>query len=353
MSSPFQPAAGPRLACRFTCTLACTIAALGAGILDDAVAADIQLYGLVGSYAGSIKRGDNVARTSVIGSGGLTTSWWGVRGSEDLGGGTRAIFQLEQFFQPDTGGAGRSPADPGGFSRSGWVGLAGGFGQLTIGRHTSPYYVSMQTVNPFGASVVFSPLVVQSYVASFGNTVIGDTVWNNVIQYVSPTMKGLNATVVYAPGEVAGRNSVNNAGIHLRYKRGPLSAVLSAQRVRTAAVAPSTGQEAYLAGLAWDAGWARLYASAQATDSAVTNITSRTWQLGTAVPVTASGSILASWARTTVDNPLAGVGDHDTAGLGYDYYLSKRTDVYVTYLYDHVDGRARGNSYALGIRHTF
>jgi len=343
MGSPIHKAAGQAVACAF---LSC----IGCGLAE---AADVQLYGLIGSYAGSIKRSDNVERTTVVGSGGLTTSWWGIRGSEDLGGGTKAIFQLEQFFQPDTGGAGRSAADPGGFSRSGWVGLSGHYGQLTIGRHTSPYYVSMQMVNPFGASVVFSPLVVQSYVASFSNTVIGDTVWNNVIQYVAPEVHGLSTTIVVAPGEVAGKSSVNNAGVHLRYRQGKLTAVLSAQRVRTAAVAPSTGQEAYLAGLAYDAGWARLYASAQATDNAVTDVRSRTWQLGSAVPVTPTGSILASWARTTVDNPALRVGAHDTAGLGYDYFLSRRTDVYATYLYDHIDGRVKGNSYAVGIRHTF
>ncbi|WP_051971662.1 porin [Massilia sp. 9096] len=347
MSSPVPTAAGRAFACALGGTILCCAAA------SAQAQTNVQVYGLVGSYFGSIKRSDNVDRTTVVGSGGLTTSWWGIRGSEDLGDGTKAIFQLEQFFQPDTGGAGRSPTDPTGFSRSGWVGLSGSYGQLTIGRHTSPYYVSMQMVNPFGSSVVFSPLVVQSYVASFSNTVIGDTVWNNVIQYVAPTVGGLSTTIVYAPGEVAGNSSVNNAGVHLRYVHDKLTAVLSAQRVRTAAVAPSTGQEAYLAGMAYDAGWAKLYASAQATDNAVTNIRSRTWQLGTSVPVTAGGSILVSWAHTTQDNPKAVVGTHDTAGLGYDYFMSRRTDVYLTYLYDHIEGKVKGNSYALGIRHTF
>lgn len=351
MSSPTRAAAGCAFACVLTGSIFCAV--LCGAAAPAQAQTNVQIYGLVGSYVGSIKRSDNVERTTVVGSGGLTTSWWGIRGSEDLGGGTKAIFQLEQFFQPDTGGAGRSQSDPSGFSRSGWVGLAGSYGQLTIGRHTSPYYVSMQMVNPFGASVVFSPLVVQSYVGSFSNTVIGDTVWNNVIQYVAPTVAGLSTTIVYAPGEVAGNGRVNNAGIHLRYRRDKLAAVLSAQRVRTAAVAPSTGQQAYLAGLAYDAGWAKLYASAQATRNAVTDIRSRTWQLGTSVPVTAGGSILASWARTTQDNPKAVVGAHDTAGLGYDYFMSRRTDVYVTYLYDHIDGKVKGNSYALGIRHTF
>ncbi|QJE02803.1 porin [Massilia forsythiae] len=356
MSSLPHRAAGPSLARRFVRPAlwrALAGACLGLCAVEAAAADNLQIYGLVGSYAGSIKRSDNVERATVVGSGGLTTSWWGIRGGEDLGGGTRAIFQLEQFFQPDTGGAGRSPSDPGGFSRSAWVGFSGGFGQLTVGRHTSPYYVSMQMVNPFGASVVFSPLVLQSYVSTFGGVVIGDTVWNNVVQYVSPTVAGLNATVLYAPGEVAGNAGVNNAGVHLRYVQGHWSAVLSAQRVRTAAVAPSTGQQAWLAGAAYDAGWAKLYASAQRTENAVTDIASRTWQLGTSVPVTQGGSVLASVARTTVERPALAQTARNTGALGYDLFLSRRTDVYVTYLYDRVQGRASGNSYALGIRHTF
>lgn len=347
MNHTIHTAAGRLFACAFAAAVLCGTTT--AAHADDGV----QLYGLIGSYVGSIKRSDAVERTTVVGSGGLTTSWWGIRGSEDLGNGVKGIFQLEQFFQPDNGGAGRSATDPGGFSRSGWVGLSGAFGQVTIGRHTSPYYVSMQMVNPFGASVAFSPLVVQSYVGTFSNTVIGDTVWNNVVQYVAPTVGGLSTTVVFAPGEVAGNNNVNNASVHLRYTNGALTAVLSAQRVRTAAVAPSTGQQAYLGGVAYNAGFAKLYASYQATDSAVTDVRSRTWQLGTSVPVTKTGSILASWAHTNVNNPKLVVGGHDTAGLGYDYYLSRRTDVYATYLFDHIEDKVKGHSYAVGIRHTF
>ncbi|GGX80042.1 porin [Massilia dura] len=346
MCRPHRTAAGRLIAFSFFASALLPLVAVHA-------ADGVQLYGLLGTYAGSIRRSDSTAHTAVIGSGGLTTSWWGVRGSEDLDDGMKAVFQLEQFFQPDTGGAGRTAADPAGFSRSAWVGLAGRFGQLTLGRHTSPYYLSMQQVNPFGASVVFSPLVVQSYVAAFGSTVIGDTVWNNTIQYIAPTFGGLGTTIVYAPGETAGKSGIANAGLHWRYVRGKLTAVLSAQRMRTAAVAPSTGQKAYLTGLSYDAGWARLYASVQTTDNAVTDIASRTWQLGTAVPVTQGGSILASWATTTGRNPAAAVARRDTLGIGYDHYLSRRTDVYVTYLYDKIHGKASGSSYALGIRHLF
>jgi predicted porin len=330
--------------------IACAL--LGAGW--QAHAADgIQLYGLIDSFAASIKRSDGIRRLSAVGSGGMTTPFWGLRGSEDLGGGVKAVFQLEQFFQPDNGRAGRNPADPSGFSRSGWIGLAGRFGQLSVGRHTSQYFVSMQMVNPFVASVNFSPLVVQSYMPAFGGTVIGDTVWSNAIQYAAPEVRGLSTVLVYAPGEVAGRPGVYNAGIHLRYRRTALHAVLSAQRVRTAAVAPSSGQQAYLAGLAYDSGRAKWHAALQATENDGTRVRSRTWQLGSALPAGPAGTILAAWSRTRVDNPAIATDAHDTAALGYDHNLSRRTDLYLIYLYDHVARRTGGNSLALGMRHAF
>ncbi|WP_295956429.1 porin [Rhodoferax sp.] len=313
----------------------------------------VQLYGLVGTYVASIKRSDTVVRNSVVGSGGLTTSYFGLRGKDDLGGGLASVFQLENFFQPDTGGAGRSAKDPTAFSRSAWVGLQGDLGSLTLGRHTSPYYVAMQAVNPFQSSVVFSPLVLQSYVATFGGTLIGDTVWDNAVQYLSPKVGGVTGMVIYGVGEVLGNTAVNNAGLSLNYTSGLLVAVLSAQNVRTAAVTPSTGQRAYQAGFSYDFGKAKLYGSAQGTDNAVTDIKTHTYQVGTSIPVTAAGAVLVSWAHTSTDNPKAASVNRNTAALGYDHFLSVRTDVYATYLYDKTSNQAVGNSVGLGIRHRF
>src|SRR6478672_5128909 len=72
----------------------------------------VQLYGIVGTYVGSVKRSDTPQATVLMGSGGLTTSFWGIRGKEDLGGGVSAIFELESFFQPQNGALGRSATDP-------------------------------------------------------------------------------------------------------------------------------------------------------------------------------------------------------------------------------------------------
>jgi predicted porin len=330
----------------------CTLAAASAAPEIHAQTS-VEVYGLVGLYGGSVKRSDKNGRTLIEGNGGLTTPYLGFRGTEDLGGGLGAVFQLENFFQADTGGAGRTSADPQFASRSAWVGLRGDFGQVTLGRHTSQFYLAMQTVNPFQSSVNFSPLVVQSYVATFGNTLSGDTVWDNAIQYLTPEIGGFSGSFVHSLGEVAGNSGANNDSLSVRYANGPLVATAIAQRVKVVTVAPSTSQNAYLAGLSYDFNVVKLYGSAQGSDRNVSDIKSRTYQIGASVPVTAVSRILASWARTRNEFTTVSDTTRNTVALGYDYSLSKRTDVYGIYMYDKLTANVVGNTYALGIRHTF
>ncbi|TDN62315.1 porin [Paraburkholderia sp. BL10I2N1] len=211
----------------------------------------VQLYGLIGTYVGSLKRSDTPQSTVLMGSGGLTTSFWGIGGKEDLGGGVSAIFALESFFQPQNGAQGRSATEPF-WSRNAYVGFKGDFGQLTLGRQRNPTYTAESLVNPFGSSVVFSPLVVQTFVTSYGGTIIGDTVWNYTARYTTPDFKGFGATVIYGLGGVAGSPGIGNLGVHLNYQGHGLTAVLSGQRVRYTAAGPVGAQYAYLAGAAYD-----------------------------------------------------------------------------------------------------
>ena len=72
----------------------------------------VQLMGLMDAYAGSVRMAGDADRTSVVGSGGLTTSWFGFKGTEDLGGGLKAGFLLTSFLRVDTGSPGRFNPDP-------------------------------------------------------------------------------------------------------------------------------------------------------------------------------------------------------------------------------------------------
>ncbi|MGH8780241.1 porin [Paraburkholderia sp.] len=339
----------------------CLLTAGGAAHAEDAAqssanaaiaSSSVQMYGLIGMYVDSSKLSTTRASTVQEGGGGLTTSYWGMRGREDLGGGNAVIFGLESFFRPNTGQLGRNTTD-GLFSRNAYVGLTGRYGTFKFGEQTNPTYINQQLVNPFGSSVVFSPLIVQSYTATYNNTVIGDTVWQNAVEYVTPNTGGLTGTVIYSVSSTTGHQGRDNLGLHLTYRNGPLTAVFSAQRDRTAAVAPSTGQYLYLAGFAYDAKFAKVYAAAQMTSNNDVETGSHTYELGLSVPLTASTAILAEWARTKHSAPLDRSNVRNTGTVAYDYILSKRTQVYVVYSYDKLTDNPSGSTYGVGIQHTF
>ncbi|CAE6839481.1 hypothetical protein R69888_06914 [Paraburkholderia haematera] len=365
MTSLKKGANRPRLklnaACMATALLATGGLAARTAYADDSQAAAgaatmsgsaVQLYGLIGMYLDSSKLSTARASTVQLGGGGMTTSFWGMRGREDIGGGNAVFFALESFFRPNTGQMGRNTTD-GLFSRNAYVGLTGAYGTFKFGEQTNPTYFNQIFVNPFGGSVVFSPLIVQSYTASYSNTQIGDTVWQNAIEYVSPSYGGLTGTAIYGVSSTTGQQGKDNIGLHLTYANGPLTAVLSAQRVRAAAVAPSSGQYLYLAGAAYDAKIVKVYGAAQMTSNNDVETGSHTYELGVSIPLSPSNMILAEWARTKKSAPLNHSNVRNTGSIAYDYILSKRTYVYVVYSYDKLTANPSGSTYGVGMQHTF
>lgn len=315
----------------------------------------VQFYGLVGGYAGTTKLSGAPAATTVVNGGGLTTSFFGFSGTEDLGGGNSVFFKLESFFQPDTGVYGRNATDPL-FSRNAFVGINTRYGKLSIGRHMTPLYISMQAVNPFVGSVQFSPLVVQSFIPTFSNTIIGDSVWNNTVQYSTPSFGGLVGTLDYAPGEVAGRSGVANSAAHLRYDKGPLTAVLSGQRVRTlstGSVPLLTEQKAWLAGAAYNLGVVKLYAAGTGTNTYGTRMSTRTWSVGANAPLGSGYSLIAAYARTGREAFKLVNTSRQTASLALDYALSKRFDLFLVGMADKRNDAATGLSTGAGMRFSF
>lgn len=328
----------------------CTAAAHAQTMPGDS--SSVQLYGLIGMYVDQSKLSSTPHGTIQEGGGGLTTSFWGLRGREDLGGGNSVIFVLESFFRPNTGQMGRNATD-GLFSRNAYVGFSTTYGTLKLGEQTTQTYLNQILLNPFGSSVVFSPLVVQSYTAAYNNTVIGDTVWDNVIGYYSPSFHGLTGAVQYSVSGVTGQQGRDNLGLHLNYENGPVQVALSAQRVRAAATAPGVEQYLYLAGATYNANFAKFYGAVQTTNTTTTHVGSHTYEVGLSVPVTAVSSVLAEWAVTKQSAPHNNNTVHNTGSIAYDYYLSKRTDVYAAYSYDKIASKPSGSTYGIGMRHTF
>ncbi|WP_414447341.1 porin [Burkholderia sp. 22PA0099] len=336
--------------------------ALAAGCLASSPFAQaqsaVQLYGLVDVYAGA-QRALGGKTAAAENSNGMSTSFWGIGGQEDLGGGYSAVFALESFFRASNGAVGRSAADPF-FSRNAYVGIKGPQGSLLLGRNTLPYYVTALSFNPFGNSFGFSPVLVQMYKGLPAQMVVGDTNWNNSIMYVSPTLAGFTATGVYATGNQAGHDGANQVAGDLRYANGAFAAAFSYQRVKysvtpgdlQALIAGFTQQSAYLAAASYDFKVAKFSALVQRIEDSIQtgDIASNSGELGVSVPL-GTGYAMASFMYTR----SKGRGDpiRKTWTVGYDYPLSRRTDVYVAYLNDAATGLSNGYNAGVGMRTRF
>ncbi|CAG4921338.1 porin [Paraburkholderia saeva] len=334
--------------CRFSAAVAVSMMTCPSAEAESSA----TLYGLVGLDVASTKRSDGPPRSFAEQSPGLTAPFWGLRITEELGGGYRVVAALESFFQPVNGGIGRTSADPL-WGRNAYVGIAGPFGTVTLGRQTNLLYLAEQAVNPFQASILFSPLVMQTFTAPYGGAIAGDTVWNNAIQYRTPNLNGLTATAVFAPGGIAGSDSTFNAGLSTLYANGSLTAVATVQRTRVVAGVAAPTQIAYIAGAAYDFSRFKLYGALQGTRTDATDISTKTYEAGLALPLTSRFSILAEWAYTHRSATRGVTSSRNTGTAGLDYFLSKRTDVYLLGVYDRLAGHATAMTYATGIRHSF
>lgn len=326
---------------------------------------NVTVSGLVDAYAGSMRNAGDARSRSVVNSGGMTTSWFGFKGSEDLGGGLKANFLLTSFFQADSGVQGRFPGDTM-WSRDANVGLSGGFGAVSFGRELAPHFLPTILFNPFGDSYTFAPLILHADVPLFNasgwsNSVAGDTGWSNSIRYTTPNVGGLTANLHYQLGEQAGNNGLNNIGANALYFNGPLALTAFYHTVEvnnpTHTAGSSVGfgasrQKAWMLGGTYDLKLAKLFATYGQTSHNV-DLDDKTLSLGATVPM-GPGKILASWAQTKREGVVIGADQkRTTTAVGYDYDLSKRTDLYAVYMNDRITNQDSGNSFGVGIRHRF
>ena len=302
-----------------------------------------------------------------IESGGMTTSHIGFSGTEDLGDGMKALFNLSSFFRADGGGAGRSDTDAF-WSRASWVGLQTGYGTVKLGRQSTENFVQSMRFSPFFGSMAFGPNMLHTFMpaatqpmmTSSGSSTAGDSGWNNTLSYASPNFSGAVGTLMGSLGE--GTPAGRRVGGSLYYSGGPLAAGLVLEKIEKASLnfskppasIPMTDSKLINAGVSYDLTAVKLFGQYIRTklNNATTEITLATKQLGVSAPV-GSGRVLAAWARTDKTQTAVADQKRDTVSLGYDYDLSKRTDLYAVVLNDKVTGLRGGTGFAAGLRHRF
>lgn len=311
------------------------LAAAGAASAQSSV----QLYGIADVWVGATKATGTKAQT-VVESGGVSGSRWGLKGSEDLGGGLKAIFTLEQGFALDTGVAAA------GFNREASVGVAGNFGEVKLGKVWTAYDDVQGASNP-----VFDSALTPSAKAFASTGYLANP--SNGVKYTSPAFAGFTGIVSYALDENTGGNSEVSA-LAVQYANGPLAAAVAYQNQQAVGAAKSTEftnlNASYNLGVVTLKG---VYAQRDDNNGSK----DKEYQIGADYPLAANLILSAGYASS--ENKLNGVKTADNSGLGLAaaYLLSKRTTAYAgvrsTKLDNVVGTDVTTNVYAVGVKHAF
>lgn len=374
----------------------------------------VTLYGLADAgygYTSQKTTFTNAAGTSSyksreIGarSGVSNTSRWGLKGSEDFGHGTSAIFLLENGFNI---GNGQQEASGVMFDRQAYVGLSGeSWGTFTIGRQYNAADAFIAGIDPFEAS----------WGQAGVNNTFGDSVsatYDNAIKYVSPDYSGFqfgigafheNNKIASHTGTINKDARAKSTGVTVGvgYNNGPLSIGASLDVAKTKKTTYTNGildqgsyvnakAKAWNLGAAYDFDMIKVHALVgQQRDGAVggiglasrivTNFTTgdafdstwnskglrqTSWMLGLSAPVSEAGNVLFSYQGNTIKNKLVdddGRIKSHIFSLGYKHELSKRTAVYglASYGSAKLDYAAPDEQYklkstdvAVGLEHRF
>lgn len=350
-----------------------------------AAQSSVTLYGTLDAFVYSRQLAGE-GRVSRVDNGGLTTSNIGFRGTEDLGSGLFAAFDISSFLSLDNGLLARARADSAGvFARNAWVGLGSkDLGSVRLGRNVTPTFVNVLRFDPFSSSNFGA--VLHTFVPSGGQPMLtvngsvgvnasgayagADSAWSNSVAYVSPNVGGFVANVLVARDEGAAAPAAGDGtSASLVYSNGGLLLGASADRIKSSsstlvrtktdpAGAPYTvsGLRIHQFGAAYDFGPVKLQGQLIRANlqiaGGINDIRLNTTQLGATVPA-GSGRVLVSWLQTAREQVGQNKQKRTTVSLGYDYDLSKRTDLYTVLMRDRATGLSGGTGFAFGIRHRF
>ncbi|PLC53890.1 porin [Pollutimonas nitritireducens] len=358
------------------------------GILDGGIGYN-KVDGTVVNRTTGVRTDYSAKKTGMI-NGVQSGNRWGLKGSEDLGNGLRAVFQLESGFDLGTGNSAQGGRL---FGRQATLGLAGdSWGQLDVGRQTN-------------IASKYLPGVADPFGAGFGQANIGTSFsaantmrWDNLVMYQTPNFSGFQFGVGYSfnvsgnqgwdidrPGLVNNPDEANGKGITtgLRYANGPIGVAATYDRIEFDAddakftqwnLGASYDFEVVKAMVAFGQtrdGWFQgtdfgpavnaggVADTSTGTFRSLDGLKVNSYLVGLTAPI-GNGKLLASWQMADPSNsPDGALGEFEkqhTYSLGYTYALSKRTNVYAIGSYaknvvfqDDLDSTLVG----VGLRHQF
>ncbi|MES2048617.1 MAG: porin [Pseudomonadota bacterium] len=308
-------------------------AIFGAFAASASAQSSVTLYGIID--AATVHKTTQTASggTGTLESGFLGTSRWGIKGSEDLGGGLKANFNLEGTLANDTGAvgagfgtaAGGSPLSQAGattsvFDRLSWVGLSGAFGAVTMGRNNMLAIDALAGADPMGLAhpatnpnLYFSALNGAPFFGNFGTNLGGSALrQNNSVKYSMPIMSGFGGAAMYGFGEKAGDGGANSyKGLSGFFTDGKSIVGVNYAKMQD--------------GVGYSGGGSTLTQTG----------------FGAKIVMDAKISIKGTYAQTKVDTTQRKIA---VFGIGMDYALTPTTTLTGAYYDTKLSGAAKGRS---------
>ena len=352
------------------------IALAVAGLVSGAAFAqtNVTVYGAIDmayiSQSDAVK-GSQTNAYNALDTNGWDASWFGFKGTEDLGNGLTASFQAEMGINPDYQGAATS-------QRPTFVQLAGkNWGSIKAGNFFIDKVLFM-TKGGFDNSGMSEKAIR-----------VGMNTWApNAINYTSPNWSGFQFNLGYSSNFAFGKDDQANQDSNNRvwfgdvqYSNGPLFVGASYSRFSNdIAVIPADRHTAGTnnSGHEWNIGASYdfkvanvglVYNSYNVNDGlfgAGDDYSRDAWRLAVGVPITAKDNVYLNYVDVNYNYDAAGVSDvhQHGVGLGYKHDLSKRTSLYAqAYFVDADDttfisfkndfAETLQNGYQVGIRHNF
>ncbi|MGO4330076.1 porin [Cupriavidus sp. 2TAF22] len=309
---------------RYSATKLAALLAVTAGTAATASAqSSVTLYGVadVGveylSNAPAASGSGNVYRLS---SGNMSTSRWGMRGTEDLGRGLKAVFDLESGFNLDEGAQSGNRL----FDRGAFVGLAGDFGQITLGRQTTPLYDTTIRLDPMGFAPRYSLFRSDAVLAGRAD---------NAIKY-RHSFAGLTVAALYSfgrtgTGEIPGDSKVDRSfGASLYYENEAFAGGLVYDEYQGTSVAARNRKDRRVAaGASYAFGPVTPYIGYRWLNGDVSgDVRSNLYWVGLRYKATPALSLSGAAYYTDFRNSNA---DPMMFAASADYAFSRRTDVYI------------------------
>jgi predicted porin len=265
-----------------------------------------------------------------------STSRIGLRGTEALGGGVSAIFQLESRVNPDTG----TTETPRFWGREAWVGVrSSAWGTLRLGRTLSPSQRVASNYDPHGTDGIGSFGSSGLLLGHPSNTFVR---MDNGIYYETPNLAGFSAFGAVSQDEVPNAIDERYFSLRLRYAAGPLDASLALGDL-------SDGNDVKSVAMAYNLGFMKPMFQVHSGERAGRKRAS--WLVGATAPI-GSGELRAAYSKQDdkgTTNPI----DRTLLAVGYDHNLSKRTLIYGTVVRDETDNQSGKTGFELGLRHSF